>query len=134
MSQIKSVQFVKKYTRESKSPWDDSSTMLWLANVASEYHENLVLDYSRYIYVHRNDVGQIVGISISKKMQLDHPNINSRYLSGKEMITFLLFYIDEIQQFCELWADEFEQHFLLPPSDYFEAVCWRWNSIAVRSD
>ncbi|WP_105212989.1 MULTISPECIES: hypothetical protein [unclassified Pseudoalteromonas] len=126
------IQFVKKYSRESKSPFDDASTSLWLANVVSEPDEALTLDYSRYIYAHRDACGRIIGISISKSMVAEHPDIDSQYLSGVPMLAVLLFYIDEIEAFCEHWADEFESFFLLPPDLFFEIAQWRWNAIVVN--
>lgn len=134
MSQKQQIKFVKKLQRESKSPFNDSSTSLWLANIVSKPDEELELNYSRYIYAHRDDCGRIVGISISKSMVAEHPNINTQYLTGDLMYGILIFYINEIQSFCELWADEFEMFHLLPPDDYFEAASWRWNAIVVKSD
>ena len=129
MSDIKPIQFVKKLTRKSKAPFPTASTSLWLANVVGGSGDELRLDYSRYLYVHRDDVGKITGISISKGMVDDHPNIDSQYLTGDLMLATLLFYIGEIEVFCEHWSDEFEQFFLLPPDDYFEAASWRWNAL-----
>jgi hypothetical protein len=134
MSSKTAVQFVKKYTRESKSPFCDASTSLLLANVTSEPDDALTVDYSRYIYLHRDDIGKVVGISISKNIQAEHSNIESQYLTGVKMYELLLFYIDEIEIFCEYWSDEFESFFLLPPDDFFESARWRWNAIVVNND
>ena len=126
------IQFVKKLTRSSKAPFPTTSTSLWLANVVSNDGEELQLDYSRYVYVHR-DEGIITGISISKGMVADHPNIDNQYIEyGDLMFATLLFYLQEIQAFCELWSEIFESQFLLPPDDYFEAAAWRWNAIVVK--
>ena len=133
MSLNQQIKFVKKLQRESKSPFNDSSTALWLANIVSKPGEELALNYSRYIYAHRDDCGRIVGVSISKSMVADHPNINTQYLTGDLMYGILIFYINEIQSFCELWADEFEKYFWLPPDDHFEAASWRWKSSVVKS-
>ena len=65
MSQTK-LQIVRKYTRESKSPFQDASTSLWLASITNE--DRLELDFSQYIYVHRDDVGKVVGVSVSKSI------------------------------------------------------------------
>jgi len=133
MSDIKPTQFVKKLTRKSKAPFPTTSTNLWLANVTSKEGSELTLDYSRYIYLHRDDVGKVTGISISKSMVEDHPNVGSQYLTGDLMYAILLFYIDEIEAFCSHWSDEFEQLFMLPPDDYFEAASWRWNALVGKS-
>lgn len=55
MSNNTTIQFVKKYTRESKSLFCDASTSLLLANITSKPDEPLTVDYSRYIYLHRNN-------------------------------------------------------------------------------
>ncbi|MBD0411051.1 hypothetical protein [Pseudoalteromonas distincta] len=134
MSQNQQIKFVKQLTRASKAPFETTSTSLWLANVISADGEPLVLDYSRYLYIHRDAVGKITGISISKAMVGDHPNVHSQYIEyGDLMFGILIFYIEEIENFCQLWAYEFEKYFLLPPDDYFEAASWRWNSIVVKS-
>lgn len=125
MSQTK-LQIVRKYTRESKSPFQDASTSLWLANVTNE--DRLELDFSQYIYVHRDDVGKVVGVSVSKSIAREH-SLESKYLEGSVMYRILIFYIDQIIDFCELWADEFEQFFLLPPDLFFELAQWHWNTI-----
>ena len=134
MSQNQQIKFVKQLIRASKAPFETISTSLWLANVISADGEPLVLDYSRYLYIHRDAVGKITGISISKAMVGDHPNVHSQYIEyGDLMFGILIFYIEEIENFCQLWASEFEKYFLLSPDDYFEAASWRWNSIVVKS-
>ena len=125
MGQTK-LQIVRKYTRESKSPFQDASTSLWLANVTNE--DRLELDFSQYIYVHRDDVGKVVGVSVSKSIAREH-SLESQYLEGSGMYSILIFYIDQIKDFCEHWADEFEQFFLLPPDLFFELAQWHWNTI-----
>ena len=134
MSQNQQIKFVKQLIRASKAPFETISTSLWLENVISADGEPLVLDYSRYLYIHRDAVGKITGISISKAMVGDHPNVHSQYIEyGDLMFGILIFYIEEIENFCQLWASEFEKYFLLSPDDYFEAASWRWNSIFVKS-
>lgn len=134
MSQNQQIKFVKKLQRESKSPFNHSSTALWLANIVSKPDEELTLNYSRYIYAHRDDCGRIVGISISKSMVAEHSYINSQYLTGELMYGILIFYINEIQSFCELWADEFEMFHLLAPKEFFGVAKIRWSSIVVKRD
>ncbi|MCK8134696.1 hypothetical protein [Pseudoalteromonas sp. 2CM28B] len=135
MSQNQQIKFVKQLTRASKAPFETISTSLWLANVISADGEPLILDYSRYLYIHRDAVGKITGISISKTMVGDHLNVHSQYIEyGDLMFGILIFYIEEIESFCQLWANEFEKYFLLPPDDYFEAASWRWNSIVKSTE
>ncbi|WP_019030055.1 hypothetical protein [Colwellia piezophila] len=124
-----STQFIRKYKRASKSIWDsDSSTILFLADVADN-GDGLEFSYSNYIYLHQDNVGRVLGISISKAMLDQHSEFESKYLEDIEMYAFLLMYIDEITEFCSLFADEFESIFLLEPRDFFEAAEIRWFSI-----
>ena len=127
MSDI-NTQFIRKYKRASKSPFDDHSTLLFLADV-NDSNDELELSFANYIYLHRDEVGRTLGISISKAMLEAQPDFESRYLEGIEMYAFLLIYIDEITEFCSLFADEFESVFLLEPHDYFDAAETRWFSI-----
>ena len=123
------TQFIRKYKRASKSIWDtDSSTLLLLADVVNDI-DGVELSFSNYIYLHQDNVGRVLGISISKAMLVQHPEFESRYLEEIEMYAFLLMYIDEITEFCSLFSDEFESVFLLEPHDYFEAAETRWFSI-----
>lgn len=124
MSHTPIIKFVQKPTIASELPFPSVSTSLWLANVVDDGGD-LRLNYDRYIYVHRDDVGRVTGISVSKSMLVEHPNLTSQHLTGDLVYAVLLFYIDEIEAFCELWADEFEQFFLLRPDEYFEAAIWR---------
>lgn len=132
MRQNKSIQFVKLLKRASKAPFPTTSTSLLLANVVSNVGEELELDYSRYIYIHRDENGKTTGISISKSIVAEYSNTESQYLCGVEMYQLLLFYIDEIGKFCELWADEFEAVFLLPPDLFFEIAKWHWGRLVPR--
>jgi len=122
------TQFIRKYKRASRSPFDDHSTLLLLADV-NDSNDEIELSFVNYIYLHRDEVGRAVGISISKAMLEAQPEFESKYLEGIEMYGFLLMYIDEITEFCSLFADEFESIFLLQPRSYFEAVETRWFSI-----
>jgi hypothetical protein len=70
-----------------------------------------------------------VGISISNLLLEQHPEFDKRYLDGIDMFAFLIMYIDEITEFCCLFANEFESIFLLEPYMYFEAAESRWFSL-----
>lgn len=93
-----------------------------LANTSINTKEDLLLGFGRYIYIHRDSQGQQLGISISKAMLADTPELESQYLSGDEMKAVLYLYLDDISAFCELFSDDFEQVFGLPPSIYIEAA------------
>ncbi len=122
-------QFIRKYKRISKSKWasQDKSTILLFADIVDNSNDEIELSFSRYIYLHRDDVGRVLGISISKLIFDEHiEQFEDRYLEGIDMLTMLLIYIDEIIEFCELFASEFESVFMLSPTAYFEAAIPLW--------
>lgn len=126
----KNTQFIRKYKRQSKSIWeDDASTLLLYADVEQTKGKKITLNFKRYVYLHRDDVGRALGISVSSKMLEETPEFDSRYLEDFEMYGFLLMYLDIITEFCCLFSDEFERIFMLEPRDYFEAAELRWFSI-----
>jgi hypothetical protein len=125
--QEKKSQFIRLYQRASKSPWEDKSTILLYADIITKAG-TVELDFTRYIYLHRDEVGIVQGISISKTMLNENPEFESQYLSAFDMYTFLLVYVEEITEFCSLFADEFEQVFLLDPKSYFEVAAMHWCS------
>ncbi len=74
------TQFIRKYKRASKSIWNtDSSTLLLLADAVNDI-DGVELSFSNYIYLHQDNVGRVLGISISKAMLVQHPEFESRYL------------------------------------------------------
>lgn len=125
--QDKKSQFIRLYQRASKSPWNDKSTILLYADTVTTSGA-VELDFTRYIYLHRDEVGVVQGISISKTMLNENPEFESQYLSGYDLYTFLLLNLEEITEFCCLFADEFEQLFLLDPKSYFEVAAMHWCS------
>jgi len=120
-------QFIRQYVRASKSPWDDSSTILLLADVVDE--QSLELNFNNYIYLHRDSVGKILGISISNSMLEKNTSFENRYLEGVDMALFLLVYIEQITQFCELFSEEFQQIFMQTPTTFFAAAESDWVDI-----
>lgn len=120
-------QFIRQYVRASKSPWDDSSTILLLADVVDE--QSLELNFNNYIYLHRDSVGKILGISISNQMLEKNPSFENRYLEGYDMTLFLLIYIEQITQFCEFFSEEFQQIFMQTPTTFFAAAENDWVDI-----
>jgi hypothetical protein len=122
--------FIRKYKRQSKSPWEnDSSTILLYADVVSSDKNEVELGYTNYIYLHRDDVGRVLGISISKTMLEDNPDFASRYLEDIHAYCFLLIHIEKIANFCCLFTEEFESIFLLEPRAYFATAESRWFNI-----
>ncbi|KPV98960.1 hypothetical protein [Pseudoalteromonas sp. P1-11] len=120
-------QFIRQYVRASQSPWDDCSTILLLADVVDE--QSLELNFNNYIYLHRDSVGKILGISISNSMLKKNPSFENRYLEGHDMVLFLLIYIEQITQFCELFSEEFQQIFMQTPTTFFAAAESDWVDI-----
>ena len=118
-------QFIRIYKRTSQSPWDDHSTVLLLANTTRNGDE-IELEFSRYIYLHRDIAGKIQGLSLSKSIIAESELDCERYVSGDMMYVILLMYVDEIPSFCELYADEFETLFLTSPTHYFSAMAEYW--------
>jgi len=124
------TKFIRKYKRVSKSIWDkDDSTILLYADVVSNTEDDIELSFTHYMYLHRDNVGRVLGISISKAMLEENPSFTERYLEGIDMYGFLLMHIDAITEFCTLFTDEFESIFMLKPCDYFEAAELHWFSI-----
>ena len=119
-------QFIRIYKRASQSPWDDSSTVLLMANVAKNEDE-ITLDYSRYIYLHRDSAGRAIGVSLSKSIINEMDMDIERYVDGEMMYLVLLMFADEITSFCELFASEFESLFLTSPAYYFSSMVEYWT-------
>ena len=118
-------QFIRIYKRASQSPWDDHSTIMLLAN-ASKNGEEIELDFSRYIYLHRDVVGRILGLSLSKTITAEADFSDERYVSDEMMYVILLTYIDEITAFCELYSEDFESIFLAKPAQFFASFAEYW--------
>tara|TARA_R110002051_G_scaffold315168_1_gene393255 strand:+ start:867 stop:1259 length:393 start_codon:yes stop_codon:yes gene_type:complete len=119
--------FIRQYVRASRSPWDDSSTILLLADVVDKQTKEL--GFTNYIYLHRDSVGSVLGISISQQLLAANPEFLERYLEGIEMYAFLLVHTEDITNFCSLFTAEFEQLFMLRPNEYFAAAECHWLGI-----
>ena len=122
MSQSPQSQFVRLYKRQSKSPFDDASTILLLANVSITKEQNIKLDFSRFIYLHRDCLGKPLGLSVSDKMMKEELKLKSKYISIEHAFPVLNTYLEEIENFCQIWAADFEDLFLLPPREYWKAI------------
>jgi hypothetical protein len=101
-------------------------SLLLLADVDSN-NDSAKLGFNRYIYLHLDNQGHMLGISISESILNKHAaKHGEQYLIGEDMLKILLMYKDEIAVFCELYCTEFQKMFGLCPTDYFEfaAVLW----------
>jgi len=126
--------FIREYQRASKSPWNDNSTILLLADIDEEPTSGSIeFGFSHYIYLHRDRVGKVLGISISKQLFDDNPDFSGRYLDGVEMYAFLLLYIEQIKEFCHLFSAEFEAIFLIKPTTFFSHAEESWLEIIEKS-
>lgn len=133
MSDKKSL-FIREYQRKSKSPWDDHSTVLLLANNEQEDDNELNLIFTRYIYQHRDAAGRILGISISKSILEEHTELDSQYLTGIDMYIVLLLLKEDIATFCQLFKEEFESIYGLPPMAYFEVAELTWANKIIEDE
>ncbi|MCL1058688.1 hypothetical protein L2729_11895 [Shewanella gelidimarina] len=118
--------FIREYQRKSKSPWEDHSTVLLLADFEFDDDENIKLSFTQYVYQHRDSAGRVLGISVSKSILEDNPEFDSQYLTGIDMYITLLLLKEDIQGFCGHFASEFEAIYGLPPQIYFEATELHW--------
>ena len=132
MSDKKSL-FIRKFVRSSRSPWQDSSTNLLYAKIEESTGD---IDFSQYIYLHRDEIGRILGISRSKSLMGENPEFESQYLSVNDihMYALLLLYIEEITEFTSRFSDQFEQVFMLNPRSYFEVAAQHWCSIIENAE
>lgn len=119
---------IRVYQRTSKSPWDDASTYLLLANTKTGSNSEQVLD--DYIYLHRDRAGRNLGISISKSLRGKHSA--EQYLEGHEMYRVLSECSAEIAECCIRHSDDFEAIFGLPPDIYMEVASYYWSMMVQR--
>ena len=114
---------VRVYQRKSKSPWEDTSTFLLLADIADE--GSLKLEFNRYIYQHRDAGGRVLGISVSRSIQ--QALECNQYIDADKMHSVLAHYCDDIMAFCEKFPDEFESVFGLPPDLFLILAAVHWS-------
>ena len=119
---------IRVYQRASKSPWDDASTYLLMANTKTGSNGEPV--FEDYIYLHRDKAGRNLGISISKSLR-DKLSA-AQYLQGDEMYRVLSACSFEISEFCIQYADDFEAIFGLPPDVYMEVATYYWSTMTKR--
>lgn len=127
--QDKKSSIIRKYKRQSRSPFiGDDSTILLLANLDIE-GENLRLDYQRYIYLHRNQKGQWLGISLSSTLIDELSDGKGKYRSHKEVLIVLLRYYEEIRDFLKHFSDEIESVFGIDAETWMIACKARWRKL-----
>ena len=118
---------IRKYQRRSRSPFErDDSTVLLLANVTTE-PSGFVLNYQRYIYLHRDNVGRWLGISISHSIEQEMEDEGGKYRQSKDALSLLLSYHGEISNFLRNFSDEVESIFGLDAETWMIACKARWR-------
>ena len=118
---------IRKYQRRSKSPFEgDDSTILLLANVTDE-PIGVVLNYQRYIYLHRDNVGKWLGISISNSIEQEIDDGGGKYRQGKEALSLLLSYHQEITDFLRHFSGDVESIFGIDAETWMIACKARWR-------
>lgn len=122
-------QIIRKYKMQSKSKWQeqDDSTILLLATV--EDKEILSLKYDRYIYLHRDEVGRWLGISLSNQIQTELADDNGKFRECFDMLAVLLKYHCEISGFLAYFSDEIEAIFGIDAATWLEIAQSRWHSL-----
>ncbi len=127
--QDKKTSIIRKYKRQSRSPFvGDDSTILLLANLEIE-GENLRLDYQRYIYLHRSETGQWLGISLSSSLIDELSDGKGKYRNHREALIVLLRYHEEIRAFLKHFSDEIESVFGIDAETWMIACKARWRKI-----
>lgn len=120
---------IRKYQRQSRSPFEgDDSTILLLANATVKANE-VEVNYQRYIYLHRDEVGRWLGISISKSIEDSLDDGGGKYRQGAEALLLLLSYNQEISNFLRLFSDEVESIFGIDAETWMIACKARWRKI-----
>lgn len=118
---------IRKYKRQSKSPFDgDDSTILLMATITDK--ESLSLKYDRYIYLHRDEVGRWLGISLSNQIQSELDDDKGKYRENIDMLKVLVKYHNEIFNFLVHFSDEFESIFGTDVQSWIEIARQHWCS------
>ena len=117
---------VRKYVRQSRSPFvGDDSTILLLASLSEESNQ-ITLSYDRYIYLHRDQVGRWLGISISKALEEELADGGGKYREHASALSVLLRYHSDIKTFLSFFSDEVETIFGLDSETWLYACKARW--------
>ena len=120
---------IRKYKRKSKSPFKgDDSTILLLANISANANK-IVLGYDRYIYLHRDDTGRWLGISLSKSIVEELSDGGGKYRSGKQMLTVLLIFHQDIYEFVSHFSADIEAIFGIDATTWMYACKARWKKL-----
>ena len=120
---------IRKYVRKSRSPFTgDDSTILLLANLTVD-GEEVHLSFERYIYLHRDEVGKWLGISLSSSIIDELSDDEGKYRCGIQALSVLLKYHNEIGEFTQYFSDEIESLFGIDAQTWLIACKARWRKL-----
>ena len=120
------ISIIRKYVRQSRTPFTgDDSTLLLLAKY-EEDGDQLLLTYERYIYLHRDNVGRWLGISISKAIEEELADGGGKYRERSSALKVLLHYHCDIKTFLSIFTDEIEMIFGMDSVTWLYACKARW--------
>ncbi|MCP4056439.1 MAG: hypothetical protein GY781_15645 [Gammaproteobacteria bacterium] len=120
---------IRKYVRQSRSPFEgDDSTILLLASLNDE-GKQIAITYDRYIYLHRDEVGRWLGISLSSSIIDELSDDEGKYRSGIQALSVLLKYHCEIGEFTQYFSDEMESIFGIDAQTWLIACKARWRKL-----
>lgn len=123
------ISIIRKYVRQSRSPFTgDDSTILLLANLKVD-GEEIQLGFERYIYLHRDEVGRWLGISLSSSIIDELSDDEGKYRSGIQALSVLLKYHSEICEFIQYFSDEIESIFGIDAQTWLIACKARWRKL-----
>lgn len=127
--QSKTPSIIRKYVRKSKSPFKgDDSTILLLANCKEETGQT-ILSFERYIYLHRDEVGKWLGISISRSIATELNDDRGQYRTVTDGLVILLRYYQDIDAFLRPFSSEIESLFGIDSCTWLIAAKARWRKL-----
>jgi hypothetical protein len=105
------IEFFKRYARQSRSPWDDVSRVVMMFQP----------DSKQGIYLHLGESG-INGVSLSKDLQSRLPKaLQSQYIEASDIEVVLHVFEEEISDYCNcnVTTDAFKRIFLVGQRGFF---------------
>lgn len=105
------IEFFKRYTRQSRSPWDDVSRVVMMFQP----------DSKQGIYLHLGESG-INGVSLSKDLQSRLPKaLQSQYIEASDIEVVLHVFETEISEYCNdnVSTKAFKRIFLVDQQGFF---------------
>lgn len=91
----------------------------------AEIDEQGEVSRNNFILLCRDSFHKVNGLYISPSIRELYAF--DAYIQGEEMLFILSEYQQQIANFCQKYAEEFEQIFALPPEVYFAAAKHYWH-------